>query len=101
MEVHAWVWVFGAGNSKQNELLNLPTSYPGPVLALNPTWANCDQKGNITPLGQTKPFFDHGNPQVQKYLLNLYEEIVTRYQVHGLQLDYIRYPFQDPARGRV
>jgi uncharacterized lipoprotein YddW (UPF0748 family) len=101
IEIHAWVWVFAAGNRNHNKLLNLPSDYPGPVIAAHPTWANRDRQGNITPVGQTKPFFDHGNPQVQKYLLDLYEEIVTRYPVDGLQLDYIRYPFQDPARGQI
>jgi uncharacterized lipoprotein YddW (UPF0748 family) len=38
---------------------------------------------------------------LRQYLLKLYEEIVTRYDVDGLQLDYIRYPFQDPGAGRV
>jgi len=101
MELHAWVWVFAAGNRNHNKLLNLPSSYPGPVLAANPTWANRDRQGRMIPKGKKKPFFDPANPQVQKYLLDLYEEIVTRYEVDGLQLDYIRYPFQDPARGQT
>ena len=101
MELHAWVWVFAAGNRNHNKLLNLPSDYPGPVLAAHPTWANRDRQGRMIPKGKKKPFFDPANPQVQKYLLDLYEEIVTRYQVDGLQLDYIRYPFQDPARGQT
>ncbi|BAY24640.1 hypothetical protein NIES2100_44350 [Calothrix sp. NIES-2100] len=101
MELHAWVWVFAAGNQRHNEILNQPSNYPGPVLAAHPDWANYDNRGNMIPAGQTKPFFDQANPQLRQYLLKLYEEIVTRYQVDGLQLDYIRYPFQDPAAGRV
>ncbi|BAY65197.1 hypothetical protein NIES22_53000 [Calothrix brevissima NIES-22] len=101
MELHAWVWVFAAGNQRHNEILNQPSNYLGPVLAANPDWANYDNRGNIIPPGQTKPFFDPANPQLRQYLLKLYEEIVTRYQVDGIQLDYIRYPFQDPAAGRI
>ncbi len=101
MELHAWVWVFAAGNRNHNKLLNLPSNYPGPVLAANPTWGNRDRQGRMIPQGKKKPFFDPANPQVQRYLLDLYEEIVTRYEVDGLQLDYIRYPFQDPARGQT
>ncbi|MBD2355775.1 family 10 glycosylhydrolase [Tolypothrix sp. FACHB-123] len=101
MELHAWVWVFAAGNQRHNEVLNQPSNYLGPVLAANPDWANYDNRGNIIPVGQTKPFFDPANPQLRQYLLKLYEEIVTRYQVDGIQLDYIRYPFQDPAAGRM
>ncbi|MDZ7960955.1 MAG: family 10 glycosylhydrolase [Aulosira sp. DedQUE10] len=101
MELHAWVWVFAAGNQRHNEIINAKPDYPGPVLAAHPDWANYDNRGNMIPIGQTKPFFDPANPELRQYLLKLYEEIVTRYQVDGIQLDYIRYPFQDPAAGRV
>nr|WP_228014489.1 family 10 glycosylhydrolase [Fortiea sp. LEGE XX443] len=101
MELHAWVWVFAAGNQRHNQVINVHPDYPGPVLAAHPDWANYDNKGNTIPPGQTKPFFDPANPQVRQYLLKLFEEIVTKYQVDGLQLDYIRYPFQDPFVGRT
>jgi uncharacterized lipoprotein YddW (UPF0748 family) len=101
MELHAWVWVFAAGNERHNQLLGLNPNYPGPVLAANPSWAGYDNRGQIIPQGQGKPFFDPANPQVRQYLLKLYEEIITNYDVDGLQLDYIRYPFQDPSAGRL
>ncbi|AFY35614.1 glycoside hydrolase family 10 protein [Calothrix sp. PCC 7507] len=101
MELHAWVWAFAAGNQRHNEIINVNPDYPGPVLAAHPDWANYDNRGNIIPVGQTKPFLDPANPEVRQYLIKLYEEIVTRYQVDGLQLDYIRYPFQDPAAGKI
>jgi uncharacterized lipoprotein YddW (UPF0748 family) len=101
MELHAWVWTFAAGNQRHNQILNLNPDYPGPVLAAHPDWANYDNLGKMIPLGQSKPFFDPANPEVRQYLLKLYEEIVTKYNVDGLQLDYIRYPFQDPSAGRT
>ncbi|MBD2292179.1 family 10 glycosylhydrolase [Anabaena sphaerica FACHB-251] len=100
MELHAWVWTFAAGNRRHNQIIGVSPDYPGPVLAANPDWANYDQSGRMIPVGQTKPFLDPANPEVRQYLLKLYEEIVTRYQVDGIQLDYIRYPFQDPFSGR-
>ncbi|MBR8837620.1 MAG: family 10 glycosylhydrolase [Stigonema ocellatum SAG 48.90 = DSM 106950] len=101
MELHAWVWTFAAGNQRHNELLHVNPNYPGPVLAAYPDWAGYDNRGQIIPVRQQKPFFDPANLQVRQYLLNLYEEIVTRYKVDGLQLDYIRYPFQDPNQGQT
>ncbi len=101
MELHAWVWVFAAGNQAHNSLVNLPSDYPGPILAVHPDWANYDDRGSMIPLGQTKPFLDPANPAVRQYLRQLFEEIVTNYDVDGLQLDYIRYPFQDPSAGRT
>jgi uncharacterized lipoprotein YddW (UPF0748 family) len=101
MELHAWVWTFAAGNQIHNTILGQPANYLGPVLTANPSWANYDNRGNIIPIGQTKPFLDPANPEVRQYLMRLFEEIVTRYKVDGLQLDYIRYPFQDPGAGRI
>lgn len=101
IELHAWVWVFAAGNQEHNKILNIKRNYPGPVLAQHPDWAAYDNRGKMIPPGQNKPFFDPANPQVREYLIKLYEEIVTRYQVDGLQLDYIRYPFQDPRANRT
>ncbi|OLP20207.1 hypothetical protein BST81_01890 [Leptolyngbya sp. 'hensonii'] len=101
MELHAWVWVFAAGNQKHNKLVQLPVSYPGPILEAHPDWANRDNQGRIVPLGQNKPFLDPANPEVRAYLLQIFTEIATRYEVDGLHLDYIRYPFQDPSADRT
>ncbi|MBE7382084.1 MAG: family 10 glycosylhydrolase [Leptolyngbya sp. SIO1E4] len=101
MELHAWMWVFAAGNQRHNGILNLPTEYLGPVLNSHPNWAAYDNEGNYIPRGQTKPFFDPANPEVRRYLLALVDEIISNYDVDGLQLDYIRYPFQDPGAERT
>jgi len=101
MELHAWVWTFAAGNKRHNKLINLPDDYPGPVIAAHPEWASYDNRGSLFPPGQGKPFLDPANPAARQYLLRLYEEIVSRYNVDGLQLDYIRYPFQDPSADRT
>jgi uncharacterized lipoprotein YddW (UPF0748 family) len=97
MEVHAWVWVFGVGNRRHNALVGKPANYIGPVLEAYPQWANRDQDGDLfAPEGKT--YVDPANPEVQAYLLRLYREIVTKYDVDGLQLDYIRYPRQEPGQ---
>jgi len=97
MELHAWVWVYGVGNQRHNLLVGKPAKYVGPVLERYPSWANLERNGRIfAPEGKT--FLDPANPAVQSYLLNLYKEIVTRYDVDGLQLDYIRYPRQAVGR---
>ncbi|MGK7933621.1 MAG: family 10 glycosylhydrolase [Microcystaceae cyanobacterium] len=98
MELHAWVWAFAAANQGHNKVLDQPEDYLGPVLSRNPDWGITDRKGNPFDTGAQfkKSFYDPANPEVRRYLLALYEEIVTNYDVDGLQLDYIRYPFQDP-----
>ncbi|PSR15477.1 hypothetical protein C8255_22915 [filamentous cyanobacterium CCP3] len=101
MTLHAWVWVFAAGNQRHNSLLNQPVDYPGPIISQHPTWAGYDNSGNRIPRGQDKPFLDPANPEVRSYLTRLMTEIVTQYEVDGLHLDYIRYPFQDPGANRT
>jgi len=96
MEIHAWVWVFAAANQAHNKVLEQPLDYLGPVLSRNPDWGATNKSGGSFDYsqGMKKAFFDPANPEVQNYLLSLYEEIVKNYDVDGLQLDYIRYPFQ-------
>lgn len=101
MTLHAWVWVFAAGNQRHNRLLNLPEDYPGPLLARHPNWAAYDNQGRMIPLGQDKPFLDPANSEVRSYLTRLMTEIVQDYAVDGIHLDYIRYPFQDPGANRT
>ncbi|MBP0021717.1 MAG: family 10 glycosylhydrolase [Cyanobacteria bacterium SBLK] len=99
MELHAWAWIFAAANQRHNQILGQPSTYLGPVLTQNPDWAGTDREGNPFQVNTKKAFFDPANPEVQEYLLRLLDEIATKYDVDGIQLDYIRYPFQDPSRG--
>ncbi|MEL6352331.1 MAG: family 10 glycosylhydrolase [Cyanobacteria bacterium J06627_28] len=101
IEVHAWVWLFAAGNQAHNRLLGQPSHYPGPILSARPDWAGFDNHGNLIIPGQNKPFLDPANPEVRQYLLDMLGEIATQYDVDGIQLDYVRYPFQDPSANRL
>ena len=97
MELHAWVWVFAIVNQRHNEIINLPPDYPGPILSRHPDWGITDQDGNSFHYHSGKAFLDPANPKVQRYLSLLLEEIATNYDVDGIHLDYIRYPFQSPT----
>ncbi|NJO94155.1 MAG: family 10 glycosylhydrolase [Hydrococcus sp. RM1_1_31] len=103
MELHAWVWTFAAANQRHNLILNQPRNYLGPVLSRHPKWAITDKKGGVFDFTAQyhKAFLDPANPEVQRYLQALVEEIATQYDVDGIQFDYIRYPFQDPQRNQI
>ncbi len=101
IEVHAWVWLFAAGNRRHNALLNLPANYPGPLINANPGWAAYDRQGRTVPVGQDKPFLDPANPEVRSYLMRMLQELANNYDVDGIHFDYVRYPFQDPAANRT
>ncbi len=99
MELHAWIWTFATGNKRHNTLIGKPGSYPGPVLSAHPTWANIDNKGRTQNPNDGKFYLDPANPEARSYLLRIVSEITSRYKVDGVQLDYIRYPFQDDNAG--
>ncbi|HIK33697.1 MAG TPA: family 10 glycosylhydrolase [Oscillatoriales cyanobacterium M4454_W2019_049] len=101
MELHAWMWVFAIGNTRHNALVGESGDYPGPVLARHPDWANYDNEGRTQHLASGKWFLDPANPEARAYLMEIAEEIISNYDVDGLQLDYIRYPFQDPSAERT
>ncbi|MFO7030292.1 hypothetical protein B9T07_09645 [Limnospira fusiformis CCALA 023] len=98
MELHAWVWVFATANQRHNAVLRQPDSYLGPVLSAYPEWANLDNQGRTWHENDRKAYLDPANREVRSYLLRLVGEIAHNYQVDGIHLDYIRYPFQDANR---
>ncbi|MGB3296066.1 MAG: family 10 glycosylhydrolase [Phormidesmis sp.] len=101
MEIHAWVWLFAVGNQPHNSLVGKSASYPGPIISHRPDWAGYDNHGNLLIPGQTKFFLDPANPEVRQYLFDLLSEIAYRYDVDGIQFDYVRYPFQDLSANRL
>ena len=95
MELHAWVWAFAVGNTRHNPLVDQPYDYPGPILSkLGNSMAMQMANGSIMPPRQTEYWLSPGNPEARTFLKTLFKEIVTQYAVDGVQLDYIRYPFQ-------
>ncbi len=92
LRVHAWVQVFFAGNAREN------IEQFGPILQKYPQWRNVQRAhwkdaqpvpSNIEP---GHYFLDPANAEVRAFLEKLILEVVSRYPVDGLNLDYIRYP---------
>lgn len=94
MELHAWIWTFAVGNQRHNHLVGKPDDYLSPVIEAYPHWVNLDNQGQTRHKNDKKVYLDPANREVRSYLLRMIDEI-ARYQVDGIQLDYIRYPFQD------
>ncbi len=97
MEVHAWVWCFAVGNKRHNLLINKPESYAGPILEEGgySSEALRNHEGGLQVDGrQNEYWLSPASQKARDLLLSIYKEIVTRYDVDGIQLDYIRYPFQ-------
>ncbi len=91
IQVHIWFQSFYVGNQP-------PYSNPSSILAVRPDWGNKTKRGADS-VGATKSvsehngyFIDPANPEVQEFLLELLDEIITTYNPDGINLDYIRYP---------
>jgi uncharacterized lipoprotein YddW (UPF0748 family) len=92
LKVHVWSQIFFAGNQKEN------IEQYGPILHKYPQWRNIQRPhwNNPNPvISDVEPghyFLDPANPEVRTFLNKLLMEMVTQYDLDGLNLDYIRYP---------
>lgn len=78
MELHAWIVCIPIGNKRQvglHKSQSVVKKQPGLCKFFNGTW-----------------YLDPGNPGTADYLSRIVKEIVTRYDIDGIHLDYIRYP---------
>lgn len=80
MEVQAWMGVFVGGYGGK----------PGPLLTLHPDWADVTRSGKKVSRYGTL-VVNPSLPQAQEHLLNIIGDIVQRYNVDGIQLDFARY----------
>ena len=86
MEVHTWVvpyrvWTYATPP---------PHSTPEHIYYLHPEWFSCYADGDTLWDGRYTSL-DPGVPAVEDYLINVFMDIVQRYDIDGFMLDYIRY----------
>lgn len=90
IKLHIWFETFYVGNEN-------PKTTPNHVLSVYPLWgnkrlANYDSELQPSLSEHNGYFLDPANQQVKIYLLNILNEIITKYNPDGINLDYIRYP---------
>ena len=83
VDVHAWIVTYHV-----HQGTNPPAQATHP-LNLHPDWLLKDINGNLI-IGNEYTF-DPGHPGVQAHTFNVCMDIVTNYNVDGLNFDYIRY----------
>lgn len=68
---------------------------PPPIAAqlynAHPDWFLYDADGRRQPLGDFYVLLNPCRPEVRRHIVRLVEEIVSRYDVDGVHLDYVRY----------
>lgn len=86
MEVHPWVWVFRVGHSEDK----------GPILEAHPEWVAVNKKGEAVS-AYNGYWLCPSLPAARRLMLRALTELVQKYPVDGVQLDYIRFENQEPA----
>lgn len=85
--VYAWVTTFVI---TPHDLRKIDSCH---VYFQHPDWLLKDKKGNSISFDKYEgAFLDPALPEVRKYTLDILSDIVTNYEIAGIQLDYIRYP---------
>lgn len=91
IKVHTWFESFYIGNKN-------PQNDPKSIISVKPEWMNrtkqkADFEGYVShPQEHNGYFLDPANPEVTEFLLELIAEITTKYNVDGINIDYVRYP---------
>jgi len=84
IEVHPWVWVFRAGGAGDK----------GGILKEHPDWVAIGKDDRELADNQDY-WLCPSVPAARRLLLNAILELVEKYPVDGVQLDYIRFPSPD------
>lgn len=84
VEVHAWIVTFPIWNNSNSNAA--PANHP---VRLHPDWLSQTDAGVIW--SGDNYIFDPGHPGVQEYTFNVAMDIISRYDVDGLNFDYVRY----------
>lgn len=82
IEVHAWIVTYHIWQGTNQP----PAGHP---LLLHTNWLLQDVNSNT--LVGNEYTFDPGHPEVQRHTFNVAMDIITNYNVDGLNFDYIRY----------
>jgi uncharacterized lipoprotein YddW (UPF0748 family) len=95
LEVHAWVNVYYVWSSYK------PPRSSNHVYYTHPEWMMVDNYGRSImdytfeekkQAGVEGNYLSPGNPSVRHFLRSVVKEIVDKYDVDGIHLDYVRYP---------
>ncbi len=91
IKVHIWFESFYIGNS-------LPLGDVKNILTVKPNWGNKDKLNyqSVVPVAHSLEhngyFLDPANPEVTQFLTELIQEVCAKYDIDGINLDYVRYP---------
>jgi uncharacterized lipoprotein YddW (UPF0748 family) len=88
LQVHAWVNACYVWSDPS------PPKSPAHLVRTHPQWLAVDKAGRRCRIGDPEVFICPGNVEARAHLVAVCKDLATRYDLDGLQLDYIRYPRQ-------
>ncbi len=91
LELHAWVNVMPGWHGTE------PPEDPEQLYNKHPDWFWYDQHGDRQALSSFYVSLNPCLPEVRQYLVDVYHDLIARYDVDGLHMDYIRFPNEPPA----
>jgi uncharacterized lipoprotein YddW (UPF0748 family) len=92
MELHVWLWTFRIGNVHTSELVSDQNS---PLLTrMASQWCLRTSNGSLESPDSNEYWLSPANPAARQFVIDLASEIAGKYAIDGIQLDYIRFPFQ-------
>jgi len=94
LELHAWVNVLPAWRGTK------PPDNPDQLYNSRPEWFWYDQRGDRQPLSSFYVSLNPCRSDVRAYLVEVFRDLVSRYDLDGLHMDYIRFPNEPPATPR-
>jgi len=96
IKIHAWINISFVLNPETNPI---DTKH---ILSKHPQWVTYDYTGRAMTTYSKKEldknllegyFLDPAIPEVKNYVVNIVKDILSKYPVDGIHLDYIRYPY--------
>lgn len=87
IQVHAWVVVYRAFSGSRSG--SGPTD-PNHILNKHPDWLMLSESGKK--YSGEGMYLDPGVPEARDHIVSVFEDIAKRYNIDGLQYDYVRYP---------
>jgi len=94
MRVHAWINVFPVWKG------TTPPANPRHLYHTRPQWRLHDAEGKPQPLNDHYVILNPVLPEVQDHIVEVARDIVRRYEIDGLHLDYVRF-VADTMDGRT
>lgn len=77
-----------------------PPADPAQMWNAHPDWFLLDAQNNRQPLGDFYVIVNPALPEVRRHLVNVAEELIARYDIDGLHLDYVRYAWDTDPQAR-